>query len=356
MKKTCIILFSHADTEKKEQLLTESILGLKELKLPIILISHSKIPPAVQDLVDYCLYEKNNLLLKETDLFEETLPITEANYNTQYFFGGISTRCYVDKKTYGPAVINLYINGFNIAKYLGFEYAILWEYDYRVNPITKEKILGFLDVVIQNNYDGFFIPCTIAGVPAITAIPSIFPIDKFISYIDHDIISTAKEYIDVTDFKICEEWIHSFFETLENPLKILFNEYFTTFSDLECNLVSSGGDNPHFGGLNSGVFINKNDKSSWIYSSFNDSNYEVRIDTKLTYKGLPILEQSKTYGPRCWYYYQVSEEISNEILNTENHLDVYEKVYFNGTEEIYQYKISINNIDSISKAKVFFYL
>ena len=54
MKKTCIILFSHADTEKKEQLLTESILGLKELKLPIILISHSKIPPAVQELVDYC--------------------------------------------------------------------------------------------------------------------------------------------------------------------------------------------------------------------------------------------------------------------------------------------------------------
>ena len=43
-------------------------------------------------------------------------------------------------------------------------------------------------------------------------------------------------------------------------------------------------------------------------------------------------------------------------LNTENYLDVYEKVYFNGTEEIYQYKISINNIDSISKAKVFFYL
>jgi hypothetical protein len=38
MKKTCIILFSHANTTKKEQLLNESILTLKKLDLPIILI------------------------------------------------------------------------------------------------------------------------------------------------------------------------------------------------------------------------------------------------------------------------------------------------------------------------------
>jgi hypothetical protein len=356
MKKTCIILFSHANTTKKEQLLNESILTLKKLDLPIILISHAKIPLEIQDLVDYCLYEKNNFLIKETELFEESLPITEANYNTQYFFGGISTRCYVHKKTYGPAVINLYINGFNIAKYLGFEYSLLWEYDYKLNEITKEKISGFLDEVIQNDYDGFFIPCKIAGVPSITAIPSIFPVNKFIDYINHNIVTTPKEYIDVTNFEICEEWIYSFVKTLENPLKISFDDYFTTFSDLECNLISSGGDNPHFGGLNSGVFIDKNNKNNWIYSIFNDSNNTVTIDTELTYKDTLIFKLHNTYIPKSWYYSRIPENISNEILSSENYLDVCEKVYFNDTEETYQYQININNIDTISKSKVFFNL
>lgn len=354
--KTCIVLFSHADTQSKETILNKTLVSLKKLNLPIILVSHTPVSIENQKKCDYVIFEKNNLLLKETDLFEEKLPITEANYNTQYFFGGVSTRCYVHKKTYGPAVINLYINGFNLAKYLGYGYAILWEYDYQLNDITKEKMLGFLDEVIQNNYDGFFVPCNIAGIPSITAVPSILPVDKFVNYIDHNIILTPREYIKVTNFEICEEWVHSFFETLENPLKISFNEYFTTFSDLGCNLVSSGGDNPHFGGLNSGVFINKDNKNSWIYSVFNDSNHNVTIDTVLRYEGLPLLERSETYVPNGWYYFPVPEEISNDILNTENYLDVYEKVYFDGTEEIYQYKISINNIDSISKAKVFFYL
>ena len=89
MKKNCIVLFSHADTQEKEEILLESVLKLKKMDLPIILVSHSKIPLAIQDLVDYSLYEKNNLVLKENDFFNEYLPITEANYNTQYFFGGI---------------------------------------------------------------------------------------------------------------------------------------------------------------------------------------------------------------------------------------------------------------------------
>jgi len=177
MKKNCIVLFSHADTPEKEEILLGSVLKLKKLDIPIILVSHSRIPLEIQDLVDYSLYEKNNLIIKENDFFDEELPITEANYNTQYFFSGVSTRCYVHKKSYGPAVINLYINGFNIAKYLGFDYAILWEYDYQLNGISGERLTEFLTRVNETNPDGFFVPCRIAGVTCVTAVLAINPVN-----------------------------------------------------------------------------------------------------------------------------------------------------------------------------------
>jgi hypothetical protein len=353
--KTCVILFSHADTIKKENILKKTILGLKHLNLPIILVSHAKISLEIQELVDYSLFEKNNLLIKETDLFNEELPITENNYNTQYFFGGVSTRCYVHKKTYGPAVINLYINGFNIAKYLGFDYAILWEYDYHVNEKTKENLTNFLSQVIELEYDGFFIPCTIAGVKSVTAVPAIFPIDKFIDYINHDVIYTAKDYINVTNFEICEEWIYNFYKELNNPLTISYEEYFTIFSDLRCNLVSSGVDNPHFGTLNSGVFICKNDMENWIFSVFNDSKSEITIYAEIKYNERIIFNLNQTFQRKGWYYIHLPKDISKEILNSDNELNVFEKVNIDGSDDIYEYNINKNNIVSISKGKLFFY-
>ena len=355
MKKNCVVLFSHADTSEKERILLESVLKLKKLDLPIILVSHSKIPPEIQDLVDYSLYEKNNLVLKETDFFNEDLPITEANYNTQYFFSGISTRCYVHKKSYGPAVINLYINGFNIAKYLGFDYAILWEYDYQLNEISRERLSEFLVQVNETNTDGFFIPCRIAGVPCVTAVPAIIPVNKFVEYIGHNIIETPKDYIDVTNFQVCEEWIYTFLKTLKNPFILPFEDYLTTFSDLGCNLVSSGAGNAGFGGLNSGVFIHKENKKKWIYSLFNDSSAEIRIRVVLKYRESIILNMEKNFGTRCWYYIPISEEISNQILDFGGDLEVFEEVQCKDEKEIYEYKINRNNIDSVSKGKVFFY-
>jgi hypothetical protein len=105
--KTCIILFSHAESEKKQQILNRTLSSLKLLNLPIILVSHAPVSIDNQINSDYVIYDKNNLLITETEFFNEDIPLTEANFNTQYFFGGISTRCYLHKKTYTPAVINL---------------------------------------------------------------------------------------------------------------------------------------------------------------------------------------------------------------------------------------------------------
>ena len=108
---TCIIIISYANNQKKEEILNECIISLKKLKLPIILVSHAPISENNQQLCNYSLYEKNNGLFKETDFFNHELPITEANFNVQFFFGGISTRTYIQKKTYNASALNLLING-----------------------------------------------------------------------------------------------------------------------------------------------------------------------------------------------------------------------------------------------------
>ena len=181
-------------------------------------------------------------------------------------------------------------------------------------------------------------------------------IDKFIEYINHDVIYTAKDYINVTNFKICEEWIYDFYKKLDNALSISYEEYFTIFSDLRCNLVSSGVDNPHFGTLNSGVFICKDNKEKWIFSIFNDSKSDITIQAEIKYNEKLICSLNQTFPRKGWYYINLPNSISTEILNSDNELNVFEKVIIDGSEEIYEYKINKNNIDSISKSKVFFYL
>ena len=354
--KTCIILFSHADTEEKEIILNKTLISLERLNLPIILVSHTPISIENQKKCDYVIFEKNNLLLKETDFFNEEIPLTEANFNTQYFFGGISTRCYVHKKTYAASVINLYINGFSLANHLGFDYGLLWEYDFELDDYASNGVKTILSDVIENSYDGFFIPCQIAGINSIHAVPAVFPIKDFYNYIPKKIIQNSKEYITNINMMLSEEWIYHFYTTLKNPKTYSFDEY-TKLVNIELsNQVSSGVENPLFYGLNSGVFIDKHDKSNWVFSVYNSSSKEINYSYDLTYKGQKIDSYSEIVYPNSWTYNFISKDISNEILNSNEFLEVHEHIRYDNYNEIYEYKIHKHNVDSISKGKVFFIL
>jgi hypothetical protein len=353
--KTCIILLSHANNEEKEKILNECILSLKNLNLPIILVSHAPISERNQELCDYSLYEKNNIIFKETDFFDYELPITEANFNYQYFFGGISTRTYLQKKTYNGSVINLVTNGVNIANSLGFDYGLFWEFDFILQEKSKKFVKLLLNKVKTNNHDCFYIPCTISGINTTYSIPQIFPIKKLIEY-NSKIITNPKDFIDVTKFQICEEWLFNFYKTLSNPLSISFDEYFLHFSDMKDNLSSSGSENPLFWGVNSGVFINKKDKSNWIYSIMNGSVFTLQYTCKVYFEDSEIGSYINNVYPGAWYYNQISKTIINEILNSDKCLDVYEEISYNDVTEIFEYKINKENLESISKGKVFFYL
>lgn len=355
LNNTCILISSHANTEEKERILNNCILSLKHLNLPIILTSHSPISERNQKLCDYSLYEKNNYLFKETDFYNYKLPITEANFNSQYFFGGVSTRSYVQKKSYNASALNLLINGTNLANSLGFEYGLLWEFDFILNNDSTKTILSLLDKMVINSHDCFYIPCSISGINTTYSIPQIFPIKKLLEY-NSKIITTPKEFIDVTKFQLCEEWLYNFYKTLSNPLSIPFDEYFVYFPDMVDNLSSSDSSNPLFNGLNSGIFIDKNDKTNWIFSVYNDTSFTIKYTCNLIFDGNEIQTYMNDVYPNSWYYNAIPKDIINKILNYDKFLEVYEVISYNDVTEIFQYKINKDNLESISKAKVFFYL
>lgn len=352
---TCIIILSYADNEEKEKILNDCIKSLKKLNLPILLVSHAPISENNQKLCDYSLYEKNNTLFKETDFFNHNLPITEANFNRQYFFGGISTRTYIQKKSYNASALNLLINGVNLANNLGFGHSLIWEFDFVLRDKSRDTILSLLEKMNKNNHDCFYIPCKISGINASYPIPQILPIKKFVEY-NSKIIVTPQDFINITKFQICEEWMYNFYKTLSNPLLISYDEYFSYFPDMLDNLSSSGLSNPLFNGLNSGVFIDKNDKKNWMFSIYNDTVFTVNYTCNLVFDGYEIQTYTNEVHPSCWSYNEIPKNISEEIINSDKFLSVYEKISYNNTDMIYEYKINKENLESISKAKVFFYL
>ena len=354
--KTCIVLFSHADTESKETILNKTLISLEKLNLPIILVSHTPISIENQKKCEYFIFEKNNLLFKENDFFNEDLPITEANYIKQYIFGGISTRCYIHKKTYAASVINLYINGFSLARHLGFDYGLLWEYDFELDNKTAEGVKTILGEVIKNSYDGFFIPCQISGINSIQAVPAIFPIKDFYDYIPKKVIQTPKEYVNNIDMMLPEEWVYHFYKNLANPKTYSFNEYYNLVNAEISNQVSSGVENPLFYGLNSGIFIDKNDKSNWVCSVYNSSPKIINYSYNLIFEGQKIDSYSGIIYPASWRYNFIPKHIPNEILSSNEFLEVQEHVEYEDNNETYEYRIHKDNIDSISKGKVFFVL
>lgn len=355
MKKTCVILLSHANTDEKDEILYQSILSIKKLNLPIILVSHYPISNRNQSLCDYSLYEKNNVIFKETDFFNYDLPISESNFNLQWFFGGISTRTYVQKQTYNGSVINLITNGVNIANLLEFDFGMLWEFDFIMNETSINSIIQILDEVKKNNYDCFYIPCKISGIDCSYSNPQIFPIKKLLDY-NSQILQTPKDFIEITKFQICEQWMYNFYKTLNNPYTLSFNEYRTFFPDITDNLSSSGLENPLFWGINSGVFIDKNDKTNWIFSVYNSTKFEIDYSCEIFYDNEKIIQCKNKVRSEHWIYDTISKKITNEIINSNTFLYVHEKIIYNDVETNFQYKINKENLESISKAKVFFYL
>jgi len=352
--KTCIVLFSHADNEEKKEKLYKTIISLRDLELPILLSTSSEIEQTIMDCVDYVIYNKENIILSETDFYNLDLPITEANFNRQFFFGGISTRSYITKKTYQPAVINHYIQSVNYAKILGYEYVMITEYDYIFNQKSKNFINAIYKRVEKNNLDCFFIPCNISGIESAYPIPSIFSVNKFIEYSGSRIIKNPLDYVRITKFKIAEEWLYDFLRYLEKKETISMEEYSEIFQEVVSDSVDAGDFNPMFSQLNSGVYINRYDEKKWIYSVYNFTNKQLDIHIQIKFKDDIIIDDRRIYLYKNWFYIDIPENIVNKIMLNDEKLHVIERIRYDSKEEVFDYLINNQNLKTHKKCKWYF--
>jgi hypothetical protein len=112
----------------------ECIEALKQKGRKIILTSHLPIPLELQKLVDYCVYDKNNILTKHT--FYNYTWFDYGTWKADLLLTGENNNVY-----HGPAVYTNYYNGVTLAEKLGIKKVYFLNYDYVLkNPTFIDDI------------------------------------------------------------------------------------------------------------------------------------------------------------------------------------------------------------------------
>ena len=150
---TCFIVFSHANTPEKENILNESLLSIKKTGIKIILASHLSVSERNQDICDYFIKDTDNLVLCEDDIFNNPSNITENIYSSIDYISNFRMETSVYKRNYQAGVFNLLINSFNLAKNLGFKNGIIWDYDYILGDKSSEFIRTSVDLMEKNKLE-----------------------------------------------------------------------------------------------------------------------------------------------------------------------------------------------------------
>ena len=107
----------------------ECIEALKQTGRKIILTSHLPIPLELQKLVDYCVYDKNNILTKHT--FYNYTWFDYGTWKADLWLTGENNNVY-----HGPAVYTNYYNGVALAEKLGIKKVYFLNYDYVLKDPT----------------------------------------------------------------------------------------------------------------------------------------------------------------------------------------------------------------------------
>ena len=152
-KDFCIVVFSHASTDEREEILFKSLTSIKKLNLKVILASHISVSERNQNLCDYFIKDDNNLIVNESDILNNPVNIEGDIFNITDYLGGLRLETYIYKKSYQAGVFNLYISAFKLAKQIGFKNAILWEYDYELGDQSVDFFNKNMDLMIKDKLE-----------------------------------------------------------------------------------------------------------------------------------------------------------------------------------------------------------
>lgn len=360
-KDFCIVVFSHASTDEREEILFKSLTSIKKLNLKVILASHISVSERNQNLCDYFIKDDNNLIVNESDIFSNPVSIEGDLFNTTDYFGGLRLETYIYKKSYQAGVFNLYISAFKLAKQIGFKNAILWEYDYELGDQSVEFFNKNMDLMIKDNLESISFQSIITifsndiiqfQIDCCYAIPVFFNLDKFLSIAPDKFIESGKEYTEISKLMIMEQWIKSNIINNCNPrLEYSYGDYKKYLPDTLTAQVHSQGSNYLFLGLRSGIYFSNN--GCIVAYNNNTNNYLTSDITIHDLQNESILFKNKfDLPPNIWRYNNLGENIFN-IFKSELGCKVVEIVedVNSGNIDTFEYIINKDNIDFVSKLK-----
>ena len=145
------IVSSYPTNNCTTQTTQKCIESLKRISnAPVILTSHCSVPEVLQNVSDYCVVDKNNILTKHTfyKRFTGHAKQNDIDYQIQLFLDKTDNDVY-----HGPAVYTNYYNGINFAKKLGCKKAICVNFDFLIN---SKKFLSKILSKLEKN-DAYFV-------------------------------------------------------------------------------------------------------------------------------------------------------------------------------------------------------
>jgi len=113
--------------------------GAKTSGRKVILTSHLPLSKELQELADYCVYDKNNILTHH-DFYQKTWCDYEG-FKATVYLAGEGNDIY-----HGPAVYSNYYNGVALAEQLGFKKAYLLNYDY---VLTNPEFINHISSILN---------------------------------------------------------------------------------------------------------------------------------------------------------------------------------------------------------------
>jgi glycosyltransferase involved in cell wall biosynthesis len=159
----------------------ECIESLKKTGRKIILTSHLPIPKELQEIVDYCIYDNNNLLTKHT--FYGYTWFDYGSWRVDLMLSGENNDVY-----HGPSVYTNYYNAASLANSLGIKKIFFLNYDY---ILENASYIDNVSSILNNKQAYVGLRKELEGNTVITYFLATKP--QF--YLDHFLpIKTSKEY------------------------------------------------------------------------------------------------------------------------------------------------------------------
>jgi glycosyltransferase involved in cell wall biosynthesis len=181
IEKEAVVISTYPMLESISNITEECIKHIQSTGRKVILTSHIPVSKELQELSDYYIYDKNNILTKHT--FYSYTWFDYDSWKVDLLLTGEDNDIY-----HGPSVYTNYYNAASLAKDLGIEKLYFLNYDYY---LTNSKFLDDISEILNYKKAYVGLKKEQEGNTVITYFLASTP--KF--YLDHfSLISTSEEY------------------------------------------------------------------------------------------------------------------------------------------------------------------